>query len=88
MEHVTDRIEWHVGHVVRRLRMLAGMKQSELAERSGLALSKIQRIEDRGSATLETVAQVATALETTTAELTVYTDDLNNARTQRTRQAG
>lgn len=80
MERVTDRIEWHIGHVVRRLRMLAGVKQSELAEQAGLALSKIQRLEDRGSATLETVATVATVLMTSTAELTVYTEELNQAR--------
>ena len=86
MERVTDRIEWHLGHVVRRLRMLAGLKQSERAEAAGLALSKIQRIEDRGTATLETVAQLATALKTTTAELTTYTEELNQAR-KTTRQA-
>ena len=86
MERVTDRIEWHLGHVVRRLRMLAGLKQSELAEAAGLALSKIQRIEDRGTATLETVAQLAPALKTTTAELTTYTEELNQAR-KTTRQA-
>ena len=79
MESLGQRIDWHVGHIVRRLRMLAELKQSDLAATTGLALSKIQRIENQGTATLETLAKIATALQTTTAEITTYAERLDQA---------
>ena len=49
-ERLLSAIDWHLGHVVRRLRLADGLTQAEIAESTGLALSKIQRLEDRGEA--------------------------------------
>ena len=75
-ERLLSEIDWHVGHVVRRLRLADGLTQAEIAESTGLALSKIQRLEDRGEATLATVGAIAAKLSTTVSALTAYADKL------------
>jgi transcriptional regulator with XRE-family HTH domain len=51
---------------VRELRRRCGMTQEELAERSGLSLSVVKKIEQGGSARMETYHQLARALGVTT----------------------
>jgi len=74
-----DDIRWHVGHVLRRLRQAHQLSQSALAEASGVAQSKIQRLEDRGVGTLDTVTALAEVLGTTIGEATSYAERLNGA---------
>jgi len=75
-----DDIRWHVGHVLRRLRQAHQLSQSALAEASGVAQSKIQRLEDRGVGSLDTVTTLAEVLGTTVGEATSYAERLNGAR--------
>jgi len=75
-ERLLSAIDWHLGHVVRRLRLDDGLTQAEIAESTGLALSKIQRLEDRGEATLATTRAVAERLNTTISALTAYADKM------------
>lgn len=51
-----------LGQRCRRLRLLANLSQLELAERAGVSLSSIRRLEASGQATLELLVRVAQAL--------------------------
>lgn len=51
-----------LGQRCRCLRLQANLSQHELAERAGVSLSSIRRLETRGQATLELLVRVAQAL--------------------------
>jgi transcriptional regulator with XRE-family HTH domain len=68
---VADRsLQRRFGEVVRKFRQAIGISQEELADRAGLHRTYISLLE-RGLRTpsLTVIAQLATALETTSAEL-------------------
>ncbi len=59
-----DYLLHHVGHRVRALRMAAGLTQEELADRIGMAVTNIHRIEaGTQNLTLRTVVRVAEGLQ-------------------------
>lgn len=51
-----------LGQRCRHLRLQANLSQFELAERAGVSLSSIRRLESRGQATLELLVRVVQAL--------------------------
>ncbi|TXK41479.1 helix-turn-helix domain-containing protein [Nonomuraea sp. C10] len=58
--------ESEVGDQVRQLRVLRGMTQEELAEASGISISVIRKIEQGGTARMETYHALARALNVVT----------------------
>ncbi len=58
--------EADVGGQVRRQRVLSGMTQEELAEASGISISVVRKIEQGGSARMETYHALARALNVVT----------------------
>lgn len=80
MNIILEALTWHVGHLVRRLRMDAHMTQAHLAKRAGIPLSALQKLEEKGSATLSTLHAVTGELETTAADLLGYVQTLNGKR--------
>ena len=77
---ILEALTWHVGHLVRRLRMDARMTQAQLAKRAGIPLSALQKLEESGSATLSTLHSVTAELETSAADLLGYIQTLNGKR--------
>lgn len=56
---------WEIGNNVRRIRMLAGMTQEELAEQAELSVKGIQKVEaGQSGIQLQTLIKIAFALET------------------------
>ena len=80
MNIILEALSWHVGHLVRRLRMDARMTQAQLARRAGIPLSALQKLEENGSATLSALNAVAGELETSAADLLGYVETLNGKR--------
>ena len=80
MNIMLESLSWHVGHLVRRLRMDARMTQAQLAKRAGIPLSALQKLEEKGSATLSALHAVTGELETTAADLLGYVQTLNGKR--------
>ena len=80
MSIILEALTWHVGHLVRRLRMDARMTQAQLAKRAGIPLSALQKLEEGGSATLSTLHAVTKELKTTAADLLGYVQALNRKR--------
>ncbi|MEV0313508.1 helix-turn-helix domain-containing protein [Nonomuraea fuscirosea] len=58
--------ETGVGEQVRRLRVMRGMTQEDLAEASGISVSVVRKIEQGGSARMETYHALARALSVVT----------------------
>lgn len=61
---------WHVGDVVRKLRDAGGMSQRDLADRAGLNISTVVRLEDGAVVTVETLTAVAGAFDMSLGALT------------------
>ena len=80
MNIILEALTWHVGHLVRRLRMDARMTQAQLAKHAGIPLSALQKLEEKGSATLSALHAVTGELETTAADLLGYVQTLNGKR--------
>ena len=78
MNNVLESLHWHVGHLVRRLRMDARTTQAALAKRAGIPLSALQKLEESGSATLSGLQAVTAELDTSASELLGYVQTLNN----------
>ncbi|WP_344897697.1 helix-turn-helix transcriptional regulator, partial [Nonomuraea antimicrobica] len=55
-----------VGEKVRQLRVLRGMTQEDLAEASGISISVVRKVEQGGSARMETYHALARALNVVT----------------------
>lgn len=51
-----------LGRRARELRLLRNVQQAELARRAGIGVATLQRFEKTGTASLETVLRIATAL--------------------------
>lgn len=51
-----------IGERARRLRLMRNMRQEELASRAGVGIATVVRFEKTGSASIETVLRIATAL--------------------------
>jgi len=51
-----------IGERARRLRLLRKLRQSELATRAGIGVATVHRFENTGTASLENVLRIATAL--------------------------
>ena len=83
MNIMLESLSWHVGHLVRRLRMDARMTQAQLAKRAGIPLSALQKLEEKGSATLSALHAVTGELETTAADLLGYVQTLNRKQGDR-----
>src|SRR5690349_17702088 len=52
-----------LGERARRLRLLRGLRQEELATRAGLGIATVRRFEKAGTASIENVLRIATALD-------------------------
>lgn len=61
----------HIGRTLARIRRRAGLTQESLAERAGVSVSVIRKLEraDRDSASLPTLRKLAQALGVTTVDL-------------------
>jgi DNA-binding XRE family transcriptional regulator len=60
------------GEVIRRLRVLSGLSQKQLAKKSGISASAIHGLEqDQRSPTPSTLAKLAAAMNTTTEDMLV-----------------
>src|SRR5690554_4562717 len=59
----------HIGDRIREYRMLRGMTQEELAETAGMHPNTIRKIEQGGTARMDTLHRIARALNTTTDSL-------------------
>ena len=74
-------IQWHVGHIIRRLRLAGGKEpQRDAAKACGMSTGAYQRLEERGEVKLATLERVSSYFSTSVAELHVYAGELNNAR--------
>ena len=51
-----------VGERARQLRLLRNLRQSDLAQRAGVGVATVHRFEKTGSASIENVLRIATAL--------------------------
>lgn len=51
-----------LGERVRQLRLLRKLQQAELAARAGVGIATVHRFEKTGTASIETVLRIATAL--------------------------
>jgi transcriptional regulator with XRE-family HTH domain len=51
-----------MGKRARQLRLLRKLRQSELATRAGIGVATVQRFEKTGTASIENVLRIATAL--------------------------
>jgi transcriptional regulator with XRE-family HTH domain len=51
-----------IGERARRLRLLRKLRQSELATRAGIGVATVHRFEKTGTASIENVLRIATAL--------------------------
>ena len=72
-----------VGENLRTWRKLRGLTAAEVADRAGLAVTTVQRLENGKGATLENVLRVARALgvmDALTTALDPYTTDLGRLR--------
>lgn len=58
----TSQILQELGSRLRGQRLSAGIKQNEMAERAGVSLSVVKKIESGGNATLRSFVSVAQAL--------------------------
>lgn len=52
----------NLGQRARQLRLTRGLKQEELARRAGIGVATVRRFEKSGSASIENVLRIATAL--------------------------
>jgi len=79
-------LHWHVGHVLRRLRLAHGKEsQRETAKACGISAGAYQRLEERGEVTLTALERVATHFGTTVADLHTYAGLLSNVSGSATR---
>jgi transcriptional regulator with XRE-family HTH domain len=72
-----------IGEHLRTWRKLRGLTAAEVADRAGLAVTTVQRLENGKGATLENVARVARALgvmDALTTALDPYATDLGRLR--------
>jgi transcriptional regulator with XRE-family HTH domain len=60
--HSPGEITKAVGQRLRRIRLLRGMTQQELAEHSGVSLSTLKLLEARGKGSLQRLARIAAVL--------------------------
>lgn len=60
--HAPDEVRALLAGRVRRLRLLAGWKQSTLSDRAGVTLPTLRRFERSGKASLETFLRLCHAL--------------------------
>lgn len=60
-----DAVCQQIGVRLRALRLARNFSQQELAERAGVSLSSLRRLEASGQASLELVVRVAQALQAT-----------------------
>jgi transcriptional regulator with XRE-family HTH domain len=51
-----------IGERARQLRLIRGMRQDELATRAGVGIATVRRFEKNGTASLQNVLRIATAL--------------------------
>lgn len=58
-----------IGRKIAELRKTAGLTQADLAERLGVSIERVSRIEREGNLTVHTIVTVANALGVTAAEL-------------------
>ena len=81
-----EDLHWHVGHVLRRLRLAHGKEsQRQTAKSCGISAGAYQRLEERGEVTLTALERVATHFGTTVAALHTYAGLLNDAGNPSTR---
>ena len=79
-------LHWHVGHVLRRLRLARGKEsQRQAAKACGVSAGAYQRLEERGEVTLTALERVAAHFGTTVAALHIYAGHLNDAGSSSTR---
>ena len=82
-EHVLgiNGLQWHVGHIIRRLR-LSGRRESQrdAAKDCGMSTGAYQRLEEHGEVKLAILERVASHFSTSVSALHVYAGELNDAR--------
>src|SRR5690606_32179453 len=59
----------HIGDRIREYRMLHGLTQEDLAEKAGMHPNTIKKLEQGGTARMDTLHRIARALNTTTGSL-------------------
>src|SRR5690554_2716897 len=59
----------HIGDRIREYRMLHGFTQEDLAEKAGMHPNTIKKLEQGGTARMDTLHRIARALNTTTGSL-------------------
>lgn len=74
LRHMQDLSPGRPATEVRRQRQALGLSQQTLATRAGVSLRTLARIEQGEDARLATLASIASALGTTTAELLAPSD--------------
>jgi len=73
-------LQWHVGHIIRRLRLSGGREsQRDAARACGMSTGAYQRLEEHGGVTLAKLEKVAAHFSTTVSALHVYAGELNDA---------
>ena len=84
--HGIGDLKWHVGHILRRLRLSGGREsQRDAAKACGMSTGAYQRLEEHGEITLSKLERGAAHFKTSVAALHVYAGELNNARGSSTR---
>ena len=76
-----NALQWHVGHIIRRLRLSGGREsQRNAAKACGMSTGAYQRLEEHGEVKLATLERVASHFGTSVSALHVYAGELNDAR--------
>jgi transcriptional regulator with XRE-family HTH domain len=69
MPQDADEVGRRIGRKIAQLRHAAGLTQEALAERLGVGVERVSRIERRGNVTVRTIVAVANTLGVDSAEL-------------------
>lgn len=69
MPQSPEEVGRRIGRKIAQLRRAAGLTQEELAERLGVGLERVSRIERHGNVTVRTIVTVANTLGVEAAEL-------------------
>jgi transcriptional regulator with XRE-family HTH domain len=64
-----DDVARQIGRKIKELRTASGLSQAALAERLGVSVERVSRIEREGNLTVRTIVAVANALDVLAAEL-------------------
>ena len=76
---VVSGLNWHVGHVLRRLRLTCPRaSQRQTAEACGISTNVYRRLEERGEAVPAVLERVASHFQTSVLALQIYAGSLDD----------